>query len=464
MSDINMTDFSERFRELGVPDNPAFPANDIGASSLFGSICGDTLRYVVEQKSWYWYTGQTWKQDIGSLKAMERCKAFADAYGSYICSSCEDEKAQNFATKLTSRRRRETILADARSIAPIGLDTFDRNRMLLNCRNGTFNLHDMTFHNHSPGDYVTKTTRARYDPKARCQRWERFIDEVMCGDADTARYLQTVLGYSCTGDTSLEKMWLLYGPSTRNGKSTTVETVAYLLGDYAKTASAATISHRSADGTKASPDIARLMGTRLVNINEPDRNLILNAAVVKQLTGGDTLVARFLNENLFEFMPEGKFFVNTNHLPQIVDTTVFTSGRVVIIPFERHFAEQEQDRGLKRYLRRPGNLSGILNWLIEGYRMFRSDGLRPSARIKAAIAEYAVESDVLGLFLGEAVVPAENGRLSTAALYSVYTAWLKARGSRPIRVQGFVGELRKRYDVTHDRRIGNVIVGAALAK
>ena len=163
-----MINYNDKFHELGVPDKPAFPTNDIGVSSLFGAVCGESLRYVVEQKSWYWYTGHIWKQDLGSLKAMEHCKAFVDAYSNYICAVCEDEKVQNFASKLTNRRRRETVLADARSIAPIGLDTFDRNKMLLNCRNGKFNLHDMTISNHNPADYVTKMTKVKYDPKARC--------------------------------------------------------------------------------------------------------------------------------------------------------------------------------------------------------------------------------------------------------------------------------------------------------
>jgi len=208
--------------------------------------------------------------------------------------------------------------------------------------------------------------------------------------------------------------------------------------------------------------VTRLMDTRLVNINEPDKDLVLNSAVVKQLTSGDMLVARFLNENLFEFMPEGKFFINTNHLPRIIDTTVFTSGRVVIIPFERHF--NEQDKGLKRYLRYPYSLSGILNWLIEGYRLLSTEGLEPSVRIKAAITEYATKSDVLGLFLDESLSPTEGERLSTSALYNVYKEWAKSQGNKLIRVQGFVGKLRNRYKVFNNRKIGNVIVGMSLKK
>ena len=143
---------------------------------------------------------------------------------------------------------------------------------------------------------------------------------------------------------------------------------------------------------------------------------------------------------------------------------MFTSGRVIIIPFERHFNENEQDKGLKRYLRRPNNLSGILNWLIEGYRLLRAEGLEPTARIKAAIAEYAVQSDVLGLFLSETVLPAEGEKLSTSTLYNIYTVWAKSRGNKPIRVQSFVSELRNRYEIFHDRKIGNVIIDATLVR
>jgi putative DNA primase/helicase len=210
----------------------------------------------------------------------------------------------------------------------------------------------------------------------------------MCGDRDTTRYLQKICGYAISGSTEYEKLFVLHGASARNGKSTLTETLSHLLGDYAKSCSAATISHRTTDGTKASPDLARLVGTRFVSINEPDKDLLLNAALVKQLTGGDTLVARFLNNHPFEYRPEFKPFINTNHLPQITDDTIFTSGRKVIIPFTRHFAKNEQDKDLKKILSYPNNLSGILNWLIEGYRLLKLEGLELSERIKQALADY----------------------------------------------------------------------------
>jgi putative DNA primase/helicase len=451
--------YNEKFLELGVQGNSAFPTTDIGVSALFNAVCGENLRYVIEQKSWYYYNGQVWKQDIGSLQAMEHCKEFVKAYSAHIDTHSEDDIEKTFATKLTSRTRRECVLADARSNAPVSYDIFDRNKLLLNCKNGTFSLYDMTFKPHSPTDYITKVANVKYDPKAKCKRWERFIDEVMCGDTDTTRYLQKVCGYAISGSTEYEKLFVLHGASSRNGKSTLTETLSNLLGDYAKSCAAATISHRTTDGTKASPDLARLVGTRFVSISEPYKDLHLNAALVKQLTGGDTLVARFLNNNPFECRPEFKPVINTNHLPQIMDDTVFTSGRMVIIPFTRHFAENEQDKGLKKIFCYPNNLSGILNWLIEGYRLLKAEGLEPSERIKQSLAEYRQDSDVIGAFLSEMVAPSSSGKLLTRDLFQRYSAWLRDTGLRALSVQQFVAELRKRYVVKRYGAVGKVVVG-----
>jgi putative DNA primase/helicase len=273
------------------------------------------------------------------------------------------------------------------------------------------------------------------------------------------RYLQKVCGYTISGSTEYEKLFVLHGASSRNGKSTLTETLSNLLGDYAKSCAAATISHRTTDGTKASPDLARLIGTRFVSINEPDKNLLLNAALVKQLTGGDTLVTRFLNNNPVEYRPEFKPFINTNHLPQITDDTVFTSGRMVIIPFTRHFAENEQDKNLKKIFYYAHNLSGILNWLIEGYRLLKSEGLEPSERIKQALTDYRQDSDIIGAFLAEMIALSSSEKLLTRDLFQCYCSWLKDTGLRVLSVQLFVAELRKRYVVKRYGAVGKVVMG-----
>jgi putative DNA primase/helicase len=164
-----------------------------------------------------------------------------------------------------------------------------------------------------------------------------------------------------------------------------------------------------------------------------------------------------------EFRPEFKIFINTNHLPRANDDTVFTSGRVKLIPFERHFSAGEQDTGLKRLFRGSKNKSAILNWLIDGYRLLLETGLSTPPRVEAAIAAYRLEADVFGTFLAENTEAKEGARLSTSAMYSVYAEWAKANGYRPINSKNFVGELRKRFDVRRTGTVGNVVIGLELA-
>jgi putative DNA primase/helicase len=369
-----------------------------------------------------------------------------------------------FATGFTSRKKRESLLADARSIRPMSLSEFDKNKTLFNCLNGTYSLTDMALHPHNADDYITKLARVKYVGSAACERWEQFIAEVMCGDADTGRFLQKSLGYCLSGETSLECFFILHGSTTRNGKTTLTETVSNIFNDYARTIQPQTLSRRSSDGAAASPDIARLKGARLVNMPEPEKGLELNIALIKQLTGGDTYTGRFLHENPIEFRPDFKIFINTNHLPQTADDAVFSSERVKLIPFDRHFAPDEQDTGLKKLFQKSESKSGILNWLIEGYRLLMAEGLTVPERVAAAIASYRQETDAIGMFLAENIVPADGNRLKTSELHQRHHAWAKANGFRPMNSPDFVAELRRRYEVKRDGAKGNVIIGYDMKK
>ena len=236
------------------------------------------------------------------------------------------------------------------------------------------------------------------------------------------------------------------------------------MGDYARSTQPQTLARRPASGSAASPDVARLKGARFVNTPEPEKELKLNAALIKQLTGGDKFTGRFLRENSFEFAPEFKMFINTNHLPKISDKTVFSSGRVKLIPFDRHFTPDEQDTGLKKIFRQGANMSGILNWLIEGYQLLRSEGLSVPEKVQTAIDEYGTANDNLGAFFSEYLVPMEDNRLKTSELYKIHSSWAKNNGFDSMSSQSFVGELRERYTVKHDYIKGNTVVGFDLKK
>lgn len=456
-------DYIALLNEKNLMNNPDYPHNDIGIARLFFDLHSAAICYVIEAKTWYIYRGRFWKKDEGGLYVMELCKNFAQALIAYAESqddgSDESKLFIKYVAGFHSRRRRESLLSDARSIVPKSLNAFDHDRLLLNCQNGTFDLREMKLRPHSASDYITKMARAKFVEDAACERWEVFISEIMCGDMDTARFLQKTLGYCLSGDTSLECFFILYGSTTRNGKSTLTETIAHILGDYAKTAQPQSLSRRPSDGSAASPDIARLKGARLINVPEPEKAMELNIALIKQLTGGDTYTARYLNENPVEFRPEGKIFINTNHLPRAADDTVFSSGRVKLIPFDRHFTEGEQDTGLKKIFRRQKNMSGILNWLIAGYRLLQSDGLSLPPQIVSAISAYRSEADVFGTFIEENTIPMDGARIATSELYSVYMSWAKNNGYRPLNSKNFVGELRRRFDVRRTGSVGNMVVG-----
>ena len=458
-------DYITKFTELELQNIEAgYPYDDIGAAKLFADIHREQLCYVIEAKTWYVYDGRRWSKDNGGFDIMEMCKEFVQAYRSYLYKHrFFDEDCVKYIKNINTRKKRETILNDAKSVYPLSLSAFDKDKHLFNCLNGTYNLATMIFQPHNPSDYITKIATATYEAEAICERWEQFIDEIMCGDDETAQFLQKAFGYCLSGDTSLECFFILYGSTTRNGKSTACETISYILNEYARTAQPETIGKRSGNGSAPSPDIARLKGARFVGTPEPAQGLELNAAIIKQLTGGDAYTGRFLHENPVEFTPEFKIFINTNHLPKTTDDTIFSSGRVKLIPFDRHFELEEQDVGLKKLFRQENNISGILNWLIEGYRLLNAGGLAVPQRVEQAIANYRFESDTTGDFLSETLIESDGKRIQTSAIYKKYSAWSKDNGYRPLNIKDFIHELRRRYDIRRDGTRGNEVLDVDFA-
>lgn len=418
--------------DLNPENNDRYPWTDIGASRLFADYYRSKARYVPERKKWHCYENGIWKPDIGNLKVMELCKALANQLLTYALS-IKDERQRNayidYCRKWQLRRYRETVLKDAQSVYPISMDEFDQDPLVLNCANGTLFLSSMDFCPHNSEDKLTKKTGVNYEPGARSERWDTFIREIMSGEEEKARFLQKAFGYGISGDTRYECLFVLYGATTRNGKGTLCESILRALGSYGCTARPETISLKNnINSSSPSEDIARLTGVRFVNISEPSRGLVLNAAQVKSMTGGDTLNARFLHENSFDFSPKFKLYINTNYLPVITDMTLFSSGRVVIIPFERHFEESEQDKSLKREFAKPENQSAILNWLIEGYKMLTKEGLSLPDSVKAATERYKHDSDKIALFIEEALEVSPNSELRTSEVYARYQRWCTANG------------------------------------
>lgn len=440
-----------------MKEHPRYPLNDIGIATLFADAFKGELRYVPERKQWYRFENGKWAPDNGS--AMEYAKALTQElkYMAGVLTSGDDvgKHIRSVVDKWQTRRARETMLKDAATVYPISMAEFDKDPFILNCLNGTLDMRNGAFTSHNSDDLLSKMANVVYDPTADCPRWRQHIFEVMQGDADKALYLQQALGYALTGATNFECFFILYGATSRNGKGVTMETFKALMGDYGCAARPETISQKdSANGSAANEDIARLAGQRFVNISEPDKKMVLSSALVKTLTGNDTITARYLYENSFEYKPTYKLFVNTNYLPTVTDSTVFRSGRVKIIPFERHFEAWEQDRGLKEFFAQGQNLSGILNWCLTGLVSLYRGGFVEPAAVKAAISQYEQESDKMACYIDDVLEASPGSEVTTTTAYDQYCQWCTANGYKFGSLGTFKKELAAYAEVKRKRPAG----------
>ena len=466
-------ELSKQLQNLHPNDNNRYNWSDNGAGRLFADIYKAVARYVPERKSWYFYDGTRWAVDTGNLRVMELCKELADALTLFalgIRNEQDRKMYMDYCSKWQIRGVRLTVLSDAQSVYPISMEEFDTDRYLFNCLNGTLDLRTLQFRKHSFEDRLTKIARVNYDPKAVSTKFEQFIDEIMSGDREKAKFLQKSLGYAVSGDTRFECMFFLYGETTRNGKGTLMESILHVLGDYGKAVRPETIALKQYTNSQApSEDVARLVGVRFANISEPSRGLMLNAAQVKSMTGNDTLNARFLHENSFDFSPQFKLYVNTNYLPIINDMTLFTSGRVLIVPFDRHFEEWEQDKSLKMEFAKPKTQSAILNWLLAGYALLQKEGLTIPQSVAEATKAYSHDSDKIQLFADECLVECGNADIKTADVYAAYREWCSTNGCYPESNRNFNQALRTFGTVVRKRPIGGgekttLLIGYKLAR
>lgn len=459
--------FSKRLKQL-QPDLQQW--DEKTTAELFSELVREFCRYDVTAKEWRVYNGRVWKLDTGSMNVSRLAKVFSDCYLEYG-SGIADEKTKAafraWALRYGQLRNRETLIKDARDCYFVSAADLDANPDLLNLANGTLDLRTFAFKKHDPADLLTKCAGVSFMPGARSERWERFIDEVMQGDAAKAAYLKRIVGYALTADTFLECCWILYGASTRNGKSTLIETIAAMLGDYALSMPPETLAQRQTRDTRqASGDIARLNGCRFLSCSEPPKRMLLDNALLKTLLGRDTITARNLYEREVSFVPVFKLFFNCNSLPLITDDTVFSSQRIRVLTFDRHFSPEEQDRNLKTELRSPENLSGILNWCLAGLKEFRRIGEAPPSSVTEATAQYRKSSDKIGLFLDECL-EYTGGNSAAGAVYGRYAVWCSENGYGTDSKRSFFDELRAKgllaESATVQRRtVRNAIVGYEL--
>lgn len=443
--------------------------DDISIARLFAEIFRDVACYNVTSRSWGTYNGIVWKNDVEGMNVEQFAKLLSRSL--LIYSADVGEKSfSEFACKLQDRRRREIMIKDSRDFTFCDRSQFDSDPLLFNTQNCVIDLRTGKSMDHDPTLRLSKVSNVVYDPEVRSEDFERFISEIMQNDADKIKYLQKIFGYCLTGTNPQEEAYIVYGATTRNGKSTLLDTIEYLFGDYACNIMPETLAQqKDKNSRQASGDIARLDGIRLVHCGEPPKRMKFDVALLKSMTGGDQITARHLNEREFQFKAIFKLLINTNFLPLVTDDTLFSSDRLHVISFDRHFNPEEQDVHLKERLRSPENLSGIFNWCLDGLRMYQEEGetLYPPESVVRATDDYRAKSDKLKCFMQDALIPDRGSTISVKRTYTVYAEWCRDNGYGVENKSNFLDEIRSKgllspTGTIDGQTVRNVIRGFAI--
>lgn len=444
----------------------AYTFDDMGNAERFVDLFGENVRYCYTEKKWYFYNSMKWSVDnIGVIlrmadKCVEAMKAEAKLYLQADEESGGD-MAKNFEKHMKSSRSnksKKAMLNEIEHHLPILPIQMDRYKMALNTPSGIINLKNGDVKAHNPEYYFTKITSVDCAEAADCPRWLAFLDDIFAGDKDLIRYIQKAVGYSLTGSTAEQCAFFLYGTG-RNGKSTFIDVIRDVFGDYAANIQPETIMVKSSQSNAINSDIARLKGARLVTSIEPNEGVRLNEGLLKQLTGDDTVTARKLYSEEFEFKPEFKLWMATNHKPIIRGTDTGIWRRIHMIPFDVQIPEDKVDKNLTHKLK--AEMTGIFKWCIDGCLMWQREGLQMPAAVLKSVREYRREMDVISAFIEDKCTL--EGTVQASMLYAAYVSWADSNNEYCMSNTKFSTELAKRFEKVRGKNY-NFFNGISLSK
>ena len=420
-----------------------YQKSDAGNAERLHALHGRNIRYVANSGQWLIWSDSRWRPDTtGNIVRM-----FIDTMRSTakqatdISDPREAQAITNFALKSTNKSPVDCGIALTQSIegTSISITDLDSDPWMIGCVNGVIDLRKGEAVRPERAQHITKSIGAKYDPKATCPTWLRFLDVVTNHDAELIDFLQTTVGYTLTGSTSEQCLFFNYGTG-QNGKGVFSETVKALLGDYGQTAPESLFTKDKQGG--ATNDIARLAGCRMAVASELDEGAAFAESRIKALTGGDTITARFLHQEFFDFAPTHKFWISGNHKPTVKGTDFGIWRRIRLIPFTVRIPEDQKDPNLTAKL--ADELPGILNWAIEGCQRWRREGLRVPECVRRATESYRLEEDVIGQFLTDCTGEQACARTLTTSVYEAYGRWADREG------------IQERYRLTARRLIKRI--------
>jgi putative DNA primase/helicase len=411
--------------------------NDVGNADRLAKFADGTLAYVPQFNCMYIFDGKRWVTIAEQELALARC--IGEGIIAQANRMLEDpatlkdktkrqqaDKLLAFGRQSLNRKKLVDMLEIYKSSHQISADRFDADKMLMGVHNCVIDLATGTPLTANKDIHISRYGGVNYNPDATCPRWLQFIDEITCGDVEYAKFLQRMVGYILTGRTDEQVLFFLYGHGC-NGKSTFMSIIQRLMGSYYHQISSDVLLQSNNSGKGPNPSLAKLNGSRLVVANELPEGSRMDENLVKSMTGNDVIVARQLYAKVeLEYIPMFKLIMVGNHKPVIRDTSPGMWRRMILLPFNASFSQQQMDPQLMDKL--YNELSGILNWALEGVQIWLKDGIKASIpnSIKSGIAEYRHESDLLAMFLEECT--SKGDFVYTDELYDAFRKWAERDG------------------------------------
>jgi putative DNA primase/helicase len=447
-------------------DNARIHLTDVGNAQRVVKDHGQDMRFCHPWKSWLCWDGRRWAVD----EVAEICRRVKQTQAALYCWTADtlkqlaaeqitegDEEAEakrngekkkltallHHCLKWEDDRRITATLNQMKSEPGIPMlpAQLDADPWLLNVEIGTLDLRTGKLQPHRRENLITRLCPVKYDPAAKCPRWDSFVLWAMKGRPSLVEYLRRVVGYCLTADVSEQVLWFLHGNGA-NGKSTFILTLLRLLGDYAMQAVSELLLARSQETHPT--ERADLFGRRLVATIETDEGKRLAEALLKQLTGGDRMRARKMRQDFFEMDATWKLFLVANHKPNVRGQDLAVWRRIKLVPFEVTVDPDEKDQHLGNKLK--AELPGILNWAVEGCLAWQKDGLQEPAEVSAATRDYQSEQDLLAKFLQECCVLSPHARFQSGALHKAYVEWSGDHEMTPKQLRKKLDD--KRYSCT----------------
>lgn len=420
---------------------------DIRNARAFAQVARGRYVYVTTRDQWLQWIGDHWQlceKDEHFAVAKEACGQILAAAGSVLGQDQDRGRklVQEAVTAHTLPRMNAMMkLAVSEPEMATTARDLDCDPYVLGVQNGIVDLRTGHHLFNQPEFRITRYCNASFDETAHCSKWLKFLDQIFQGDGATIGSVQRLLGCTLLGLASEEILVVCYGHGS-NGKSVFSNVVHNIMGGYSITAPPSLLTARRQDDTGPRNDLAALAGARYVSINEMQAGDRLDEQVVKMLAGREPISARFLHQEYFEFTPTFTPWLRTNHKPIITGEDDGIWRRLALLRFGRKFSDDEKNPHLEHQL--LGERDGILKWMVEGARLYLKNGICMSPSMKAELATYRKESDLLGEFLQDHTAPDPAGRLLQTPLYDSYRGWCQRAGVRALSKKSFTQRLAER--------------------